>query len=84
MSWHSTSYLLVFFNYLLDKVGPNTVTDAAFAYLAQLVRDLAVLLVGLAMLITFSVLASKKSSKLEKIEQEQKIKEAVDAAVKGE
>lgn len=82
MSWHSFKYLLVFFSYLDGSTGANTVNAAAVEYFKQLFKSLAVLLVGLAALITFSVLRGKKSRQLEEIKRSEEIKAAVTEAVK--
>ena len=82
MSWHSFRYLVVFFSYLQDAVSDSALLAAVSTYLRQLITSLAILLVGLAMLITFSVLRSKKSRQLEAIERAEEIKAAVSEVVK--
>lgn len=83
LSWHSYSYLIVFFQYMLNDIGSaGAVADAALQYFANLFESLGILLVGLAMLITFSVLRGKKSKKIEELKRAEEIKEAVEAAVK--
>ena len=82
MSWHSFRYLVVFFSYLQDAVSDSALLAAVSTYFRQLLTSLAILLVGLAMLITFSVLRSKKSRKLEEIKRAEEIKVAVSEAVK--
>ena len=66
MSWHSFKYLIVFFSYLQDAVSDSALLEAVSTYFRQLLTSLAILLVGLAMLITFSILRSKKSRKRKK------------------
>ena len=82
MSWHSFRYLVVFFSYLQDAVSDSALLAAVSTYFRQLLTSLAILLVGLAMLITFSILRSKKSRKLEEIKRAEEIKVAVTEAVK--
>ena len=84
LSWHSTMYLLKFFNYLQGSGSASSVNSAAVAYLVQAAKDFVLLLVGLAALITFSILRNKKADKIKEIKQAEAIKEAVDAAVKAE
>lgn len=81
MSWHSFKYLLVFFSYLQGAASDSTLLAAVSTYFRQLLTSLAILLVGLAMLITFSVLRSKKSRQIEAIVRAEEIKEAVSAAI---
>ena len=82
VSWHSFRYLVVFFSYFQGAVSASALSAAASAYLRQLLTLLPILLVGLAMLITFSILRSKKSRQLEAIKRAEEIKAAVSEAVK--
>ena len=84
LSWHSFTYLVIFFNYLQGSGSANVVNAAAMEYFANLFKSMGIILVGLAALITFSILAGKKDKKMEDIKRAEEIKEAVDAAVKGE
>ena len=84
LSVHSTLYLYKFFMYLQGSGSAEGIGNAAIVYLGQAAKDFAIALVGLAALITFSILRSKKANKIKEMKQAAALKEAVDAAVKGE
>ena len=70
--------------YIQGSGSASSINAEALAYLSQAAKDFIMLLVGLAALITFSILRSKKANKIKEMKQAAALKEAVDAAVKGE
>lgn len=85
LSIHSGIYMFNFFMFILNDTGSaESINAQALVYLGQAAKDFIMLLVGLAALITFSILRSKKANKIKEMKQAEALKEAVDAAVKGE
>ena len=84
LSIHSGIYMFNFLMYIQGSGSASSINAEAIAYLSQAAKDFIMLLVGLAALITFSILRSKKANKIKEIKQAEALKEAVEAAVKAE